>query len=305
MKESSPASRLSIIALMITAPLFIRPLVITTLPWMTTPSSTITSLPITTSFPIMLPLIPAPETEGRFKGSIIGKDVVIGKEVMVEEGVVIQGKVVITRGRINKGAVIINAIIDNLEAGEDSLTYNVDEPKGSILVLKRNLVSDVFIKRKVYLFPSGICTLEGCTYDIVTQDAKNPSKSPRILGRVVIKDGVIQCAPNISISIETANREDQSYSGFIKTKVRANLPLMLNAKDKIGEYIIRNTHNEALGQLVTVNGIVKDYVVFQPGAVDRLNKVLDAKVKIGEAPEDISIITKDDILYLIYRLPQA
>ncbi|RKY38053.1 MAG: hypothetical protein DRP72_02535, partial [Candidatus Omnitrophota bacterium] len=75
---------------------------------------------------------------------IIGKNVKLGEDVEVEEGVILLGKVNINKGKIEKGAVVINSKINELYAQPESMTVAVQEPN-KLIAQKGKLTSDVFI----------------------------------------------------------------------------------------------------------------------------------------------------------------
>ena len=128
--------------------------------------------------------IEAPAEQGRFKGSIIGKDVFIGEEVEIEEGVVVLGHAVINKGKLQSRAVVINSLVDELYAEGGSLTYVVYAPGEKIYVAKGNLVTDVFIKRECYLDIAHKVG-DAQTYTMVSNE--RDFKKRRTIGRVWIE----------------------------------------------------------------------------------------------------------------------
>ncbi len=79
-------------------------------------------------------------------GALIGKDVELGKQVEVEPKAVIFGKTKILEGKIERGAVIVDCVVKNIEAEPESLGILIEQLNDKKVKIKRKqIASDVII----------------------------------------------------------------------------------------------------------------------------------------------------------------
>ncbi len=83
---------------------------------------------------------------GLVNGSLIDKNAELGKDVIVHKGAVILGKTKIQKGRIEKGAVIINSVIKNIKAEKNSMVVWMEQFDDKKIIAKQsNLIADIII----------------------------------------------------------------------------------------------------------------------------------------------------------------
>ncbi len=79
-------------------------------------------------------------------GVLIGNNVQLGKQVKVEHGAVILGKTRILEGKIEKGAVIVDCVVRNIDAESGSLGILIEQLNSKkVNIKKKRLLSDIII----------------------------------------------------------------------------------------------------------------------------------------------------------------
>ena len=83
-------------------------------------------------------------------GALIGRDVELGEDVMVERGAVILGQTKILRGRIERGAVVVDCVARVLEARSGSLLLLIEQlNEQKVESEKGQLLTDIIIMDEV------------------------------------------------------------------------------------------------------------------------------------------------------------
>ena len=82
-------------------------------------------------------------------GAIIGREVELGDDVTVERGAVILGQTKILRGRLETGAVIVDCVAQTMQAGADSLLFQIEQLNQHTVISQRGqLLTDIVIMDK-------------------------------------------------------------------------------------------------------------------------------------------------------------
>ncbi len=121
-------------------------------------------------------------------GALIGKEVELGKEVEVEAGAAVLGRSRILRGRIERGAVVIDVAAENLIARKGSMLMSVEQlSRGELEAREGQLISDVFVKEggKVRVVSDVSLGVKDKIGDINVWEAKLWPRSPEDYGKPV------------------------------------------------------------------------------------------------------------------------
>jgi len=117
-------------------------------------------------------------------GALIGREVELGEDVTVERGAVILGKTKILKGRVRTRAVVIDCVVQALQARSDSLLFQIEQLNQQVVVSQQGqLLTDIVImdegivkKVRVALEMDGLLEKE-----VVIVDGK-----PMTIGELVI-----------------------------------------------------------------------------------------------------------------------
>ncbi len=75
--------------------------------------------------------------------SIIDNKAVLGKDVVVEKGAVILGNTRINKGIVRKGAVIVNSVVDEIDAHSGSLAVALYRPDDKVIARADKVITDI------------------------------------------------------------------------------------------------------------------------------------------------------------------
>ena len=91
-------------------------------------------------------------------GILLGKDVELGENIQVEKGAAILGRTKILKGRIEKGAIIIDCIIQEIEAKSKSILFLVEQlDEEKVKTEKEQFLTDLIILDKGIIKKVRVC----------------------------------------------------------------------------------------------------------------------------------------------------
>jgi len=92
-------------------------------------------------------------------GILLGKEVELGENIQVEKGAAILGKTKILKGKIEKGAIIIDCIIQEIEAKSKSMLFLVEQlDEEKVEIEKDKFLTDLIILDKEITKKVRICS---------------------------------------------------------------------------------------------------------------------------------------------------
>jgi len=97
------------------------------------------------------------------KGGILwGKEVELGENVQVEKGAAILGKTKILKGKIEKSAMVIDCIVQEIEAKSKSMLFLVEQlDEEKVKVEKEQFLTDLIILDKGIIRKVRVCSSIG------------------------------------------------------------------------------------------------------------------------------------------------